>query len=249
MVDLVEQAGDGAFVVPEGLDSVELKLTVPEGRGTEVAHALGVDPLDAQIRQIYFFDTPALELNAAGVVLRARRIQAAEHDCVVKLRPIEPAGVGPAWRKRDDMTIELDVVKGKSVCSASLKAVRRPERILETLRGEKPIRKLFTKDQRAFLAAHSRFEVPWDDVVALGPIFVLKLKRVPDGFPRKVAVELWRYPDNSIVVELSTRATPDEALEVGMKARELVESLGLRVEGEQTTKTQKALRYFARAHQ
>ena len=53
MVDLVEQAGDGAFVVPEGLDSVELKLTVPEGRGTEVAHALGVDPLDAQIRQIY----------------------------------------------------------------------------------------------------------------------------------------------------------------------------------------------------
>src|SRR5213592_1957800 len=166
MVDLVEQAGDGAFVVPEGLDSVELKLTVPEGRGTEVAHALG-----------------------------ARRIQAAEHDCVVKLRPIEPAGVGPAWRKRDDMTIELDVVKGKSVCSASLKAVRRPERILETLRGEKPIRKLFTKDQRAFLDAHSRFEVPWDDVVALGPIFVLKLKRVPDGFPRKVAVELWRYPD------------------------------------------------------
>ncbi len=51
-----------------GADSVELKLTVlDEGRESAVA-ALGMDPLDAQIRQVYFFDTPDLVLEQNGLI-------------------------------------------------------------------------------------------------------------------------------------------------------------------------------------
>ena len=35
--------------------------------------ALGLDPIAAQIRQVYFFETPDLALDRAGVVVRARR--------------------------------------------------------------------------------------------------------------------------------------------------------------------------------
>ena len=52
--------------------------------------ALGLDPLDAQIRQVFFFDTPDLALDAEGVVARARRIQGKGGDSVVKLRPVVP---------------------------------------------------------------------------------------------------------------------------------------------------------------
>jgi len=38
-------------------DSVELKLTVPEFHQRTTVVALGMDPLDAQIRQVFFFDT------------------------------------------------------------------------------------------------------------------------------------------------------------------------------------------------
>ena len=55
-------------------DSVELKLTVPDPRRATV-NALGIDVLDAQIRQVFFFDTPELALNQHGVVVRARRVQ------------------------------------------------------------------------------------------------------------------------------------------------------------------------------
>ena len=71
-------------------DSIELKLTVPELAYRSTAAALGVDPLDAQIRQVFFFDTPDLTLNKAGVVARARRIQGKDSDSVVKLRPVVP---------------------------------------------------------------------------------------------------------------------------------------------------------------
>ena len=41
-------------------DSVELKATVPESHHRSTVDALGMDPLDAQIRQVFFFDTPDL---------------------------------------------------------------------------------------------------------------------------------------------------------------------------------------------
>ena len=49
-----------------------------------------MDPLEAQIRQVFFFDTPDLALNEAGVVVRARRVQGKGDDSVVKLRPVVP---------------------------------------------------------------------------------------------------------------------------------------------------------------
>ena len=58
-----------------GSDTVELKLTIPASQQRAAIRALGLDPLDAQIRQVVFFDTPDLELDRAGVVVRARRIQ------------------------------------------------------------------------------------------------------------------------------------------------------------------------------
>ncbi len=54
-------------------DSVELKLTVPAADHRTAIAGLGLDPLEAQIRQVFFFDTPELVLNAAGLVVRARR--------------------------------------------------------------------------------------------------------------------------------------------------------------------------------
>ena len=71
-------------------DSVELKLTVPTTDQRSTVAALGIDPLEAQIRQVFFFDTPDLALNEPGVVVRARRVQGKGDDSVVKLRPVVP---------------------------------------------------------------------------------------------------------------------------------------------------------------
>ena len=74
-------------------DSVELKLTVPEHDQRSAIVSLGMDPLDAQIRQVFFFDTPDLALDKLGVVVRARRIQGKGDDSIVKLRPVVPANL------------------------------------------------------------------------------------------------------------------------------------------------------------
>ena len=65
-----EQLSEMLALVKES-DSVELKLTVPEDHHRSTVIGLGMDPLDAQIRQVFFFDTPDLALDKQGVVVRA----------------------------------------------------------------------------------------------------------------------------------------------------------------------------------
>ena len=88
----------------KGADSVELKLTVLEGRRAEAARALGFDLMDAQLRQVFFFDTPDLDLDKAGVVVRARRRQNDTGDTVIKIRPVDPASLPAGLRAEPCVT-------------------------------------------------------------------------------------------------------------------------------------------------
>src|SRR5215213_9532004 len=97
-------------------DSVELKLTVPDSERRSTVDALGMDPLEAQIRQVFFFDTPDLTLNHHG---------------------------------------EVDAMPGGYVCSASFKSALASPQVRQVAAGDRAIRKLFSKEQRDFYAAHA----------------------------------------------------------------------------------------------
>jgi hypothetical protein len=112
--------------------------------------------------------------------------------------------------------------------------------------GELPLRKLFSKEQRAFYEAHAPEGVTLEDLSVLGPIFVLKSRMEPEQLGgRKLVGELWLYPDGSRVLELSTRATTEEAFQVAAEARAFLAEIGVDLSGEQETKTRKALAFFA----
>jgi hypothetical protein len=228
----------------EGADTVELKLTVPLTDGDRAATG-AFDPLGAQIRQVYFFDTRDLALSKHGVVVRARRIQRKEHDSVVKLRPVEPSALPRALHRSPNFGVEVDATPEGYVCSGSMKNTLGAMDVREAVGGTKPLRKLFSKEQRALYEAHAPEGLGFDALSILGPIFVLKLKFVPEDYDRKVVAELWLYPDFSTVLELSTKCAPTEALEVAAATEDLLLRHGLEVTGAQEPKTAKALEFFS----
>jgi hypothetical protein len=229
----------------KGADSVELKLTVPVTDRSRAGAALGVDPLDAQIRQVYFFDTPDLALNKSGLVLRARRVQRKGDDSVLKLRPVVPEELPKELRDSPNFGVEVDAMPGGYVCSGSMKRALGKTDVKDVIAGERPLRKLFSKEQRSLYAAHAPDGVELEDLPILGPIFVLKLKFAPEDFDRKLAAELWLYPDNSMILELSTKCAPTEAFQVAAEARAFLTQRGVDLSGEQETKTKKALKFFS----
>jgi hypothetical protein len=225
-------------------DSVELKLTVPDEDRRSAVTALGIDALDARIRQVFFFDTPDLALDGAGVVVRARRTQGAPDDNVVKLRPVVPAQLPEHLRERPDFVVEVDAMPGAFVCSGSFKGEARAS-VAEVAAGTQPIRKLFSKPQRAFFAEHAPDGVELDDLSVLGPVHAFKLKLTPKELGRRLAVELWLYPDGTQILELSTKCAPGHALKVAAESRKFLGGAGLDLTAEQSTKTRTALEYFS----
>ena len=228
----------------KGADSVELKLTVPDSDRRSTVRALGIDPLQAQIRQVVFFDTPALDLDRQGVVVRARRVQGELGDTVVKLRPVVPAELPGALRQDKGFGVEVDALPGGFVCSGSLKAKVDGDLVWQTIGGTRPIRKLFTKGQRALVAEHTSGDVDLDSLAVLGPIFVLKVKFVPADYARKMVAELWLYPDGSRILELSTKCLPAEAFDVAARTKAFLTERGVDLTAEQQTKTRTALNFF-----
>jgi hypothetical protein len=226
-------------------DSVELKLTVPLSERSSGAAALGVDPLDAQIRQVFFFDTPDLTLNERGLVVRARRVQKKGDDTVVKLRPVVPNELHPKLRSSPNFGVEVDAMPGGFICSGSMKRALDKPVVRNAVMGERRISKLFSKEQRSLYAAHAPEGLELDDLSILGPLSVLKLRFSPEGYERRLVAELWLYPDNSMILELSTKCLPSEALEVAATTRAFLTQRGVDLTSEQQTKTKTALEYFS----
>ncbi len=239
-----EQLGELLSLLKKA-DSVELKLTVPATNVRRLMREFGVDPLDAQMRQVVFFDTPDLRLYEAGVVVRARRVHGVGDDSTVKLRPVVPDQLSPALRSSPSFGVEVDAMPGGFVCSGSMVNDMGPAEVREVILGDKPIKKLFTKEQRSFYEAHAPAGLDLNQLSALGPIMVFKLKWKPKDFPRRVVGELWQYPDGSRILELSTKCTPSEMFQAAAESRAFLSANGVETGGEQTTKTRTALAFFS----
>jgi hypothetical protein len=228
----------------KGADSVELKLTVPAESHRATIDGLGLDPVEAQPRQVFFFDTPNLDLDKAGVVVRARRIAGGKADTVVKLRPVDPATLPPSLRQNASFNVEVDVLPGGFVCSGSFKGRSTGAEVRDAVQGTRPLRKIFPKEQRAFFAEHAPEGLELDALVPLGPTFVLKGAFVPPELGRRLVAEMWLYPDGSRILELSTKCLPGEAFQVAGEARAYLVAHGVTLGGAQQTKTRTALQYF-----
>jgi hypothetical protein len=149
-------------------------------------------------------------------------------------------------RKSKDFVVEVDAMPGGFVCSGTLKQKLPPEAVARSVRGKSRLRKLFSPEQRAFFETHAPAGAQLDDLAVLGPIFVLKLPFMPEGFGRRIVAELWLYPDGSRILELSTKCKPSEAFQVAAESRAFLAERGVELGGEQQTKTKTALRFFAR---
>ena len=241
-----DQLGELLALVDDA-DSVELKLTVPEADQRSAVEALGMDPLDAQIRQVFFFDTPDLALYKKGVVARARRVQKKGDDSVVKLRPVVPSRASDDLRQSPNMVRRGRRDARRFRVLGVHEAHPRHHRRASGRQGRaQAAQAVLEGAARVLRRARARRESSSTTSEILGPINVLKLKFAPAGYDRRMVAELWMYPDYTRILELSTKCAPGEAFDVAARARAFLAEQGVDVTGEQQTKTRTALEFFAR---
>ncbi|MGH8952164.1 MAG: adenylate cyclase [Acidimicrobiia bacterium] len=226
-------------------DDVELKLTVPDSDIRSTSESLGFDPLESEIRQVVFFDTPDLELFRAGVVVRARRIQGGGGDTVVKLRPVRREQLAAGSLAMSPVGVEIDAMPGGFVCSASMKGTSTAKDVQRVIAGSAKLKSILSRDQRDFYKRHAPPDSKLNSLATLGPINILKLKFRPVDLARKMVAELWMYPNGSRLLELSTKCAPSDAIEVAAETRKYLLRRGVDLTGGQAPKTKRALEHFA----
>lgn len=225
--------------------SIEIKVSVPMKAHFGLGKAFGFDPVEAEPRQVYFFDTADQTLNRAGLIVRARRRQGGGGDTVIKLRPVDPATIDAELRRSEDFKIEVDAMPGGTfVCSASYKGASTGQEVRDVVEGRKPIRSLFSKEQLAFYKAHAPRNINLDRLLIQGPILLLRVKHKAKEFPRGITVELWLWPDGKHILEISTKSAPAEAFQAAVEFRQYLEDHGIDLSAPQETKTRTAMDKF-----
>jgi hypothetical protein len=243
-VELPRRQMDDVIRLLKDVDSVELKLVAPLHTHRATIGKLGLDPIEAEVRQVYFFDTPNLDLNKAGIVVRARRIQGGSGDTVIKLRPVDPAAVDKELRRSESFKTEVDVVPGGFVCSGSFKGRCTAQEVREAVGGKLPLDSLFSKEQRAFYRAHAPKGIVLRTLATFGPTFVLKVRQWAKQLDRRLVVEMWLFPDGSRNLEISTKARPAEAFQVAQDLKAYFRDVGIELTGDQQTKTRAAMEFY-----
>ncbi|WP_141015338.1 adenylate cyclase [Nocardioides sambongensis] len=239
-----ERLGELLGLLPD-VDSVELKLTVPDADHRRVLDGLGIDALDAELRQVAFIDTPDLRLSGVGLVVRARRTQRKAGDVAVKLRPMLPADVPEDLRGIDGFKVEIDASPQGFTCSCSLTVAAHDHKVRALYGEQGRLAKLLSATQRKVLDDHLPAGVALADLRVLGPLTLLKAKFEPEGLARKMVAELWFLPDGSRILELSTKAPPRIAFQAAAETKVFLAGRGIDLAAPQDTKTRTAMRALA----
>jgi hypothetical protein len=229
------------------MDAVEIKLTIRPDQELLAERAMQVNEDNAEVRLIYFYDTPGLDLFKAGVVLRARLLKGDDDDSTVKFRAVDVASVQQNWQETKGFKLEADWCGDRVVHSASLTTLQNRNEIDEVAAGKRPIGKLFSRDQERFLSQVYTNPLDLTELRVFGPVRVLRWKPEQETFPHELTLEEWRLPNGEDLVEVSIKVGPKEARQAREDFDAHLKSLGLNPEGSsQEAKTCTALEYFTR---
>jgi len=246
MASGVETRGQVARTMA-GAEGVEIKATIPEKQVELALKAYGLS-LDEYERYIYFFDTPDLELFAAGVIARARRIVGAQHDSTIKFRPVDPDAVPAFWRKYSGFKIEADCSEKGVVKSASLTMPVAKGLIKRVAAGKNPIANLFTEEQLLFLLSLASKKIDYARVVVMGPMRAWRWKYNDPGLPWPITAELWQRHDRAQLFEVSIKVPVPQAAAASAGFMAFLAKVGAERDDGQQAKTRWALERSAEQH-
>ena len=234
---------DRMFSLVREVGQVELKFTVAEESHDAVRALLGVGV--ERVRNVYYLDTPDLMLRRHGVLVRVRGGER-PNDSVVKLRPIDPERVPVAMRRCEDFSVEVDVTPDSFVCSGALKQRLSRSSVERAVEGRSRLRTLFSDDQILLMDSRLSGRVAVDELDTLGPVEVHRT-RPRDGEPGDgLELQEWMYPDDSRLLEVSTRCTSTDLLRTALDAKALLDLHRITQSGPCPTKADTTLDYFTR---
>jgi uncharacterized protein YjbK len=219
-----------------GPSKFEFKVTVLPEQVHLVRAQLEKQGAGMRLREVYFYDTPGLELKDRKLFLRARTTEGEKPDSTVKLRPLQQPEIPKDW-KDVDYRYESDVIGDEDIPSLKLD---RPEGEIDKHDVGGEAKTLFDKDQRDLV------EIDWDELKPFGPVHAHLWELEYDALPKELSVEEWTVPGGPHFIELSFKVKANEKAAAKQAFHALLDGLGINPKGDPDPKTTRVLEFFAK---
>ena len=221
-------------------------MSVADADRRSAVAALDLDPLAADLVQVWFFDTPDLDLNASGVIVRARRTRARD-DTTVKLRPVVPDDLPKGLRARSGFGVEIDAMPGRLRVLGAAEARSSSRARCGEGDARRQVRRASSSASAARVlravrpgrADPRRRASPSDRSPSL------KLKFTPQGFDRAHGRRAVDLPGRLAHPRAVDQVRARRGVRRRRVQRAFLEGRGIDLTGVQQTKTKTALDYFA----
>jgi hypothetical protein len=189
--------------------------------------------------QIYFYDTPKLDLLAEGLILRIR--QGADSDFTVKLRPASEHQFSARATGKEGFKCEGEVIDGVERPSYSMQS----EFVTSTVpQSGNELVPLLSKGQRQLLKT-SGIVVDWANVHRVIDIQSTSWSVPAQASFEKLSLELWEWP-NGKSLEISTKVLPDAGSNAYGELKNVANRNHLELSSDQRAKTATALQSVAK---
>lgn len=185
---------------------------------------LGLDLLDARLRQVHFFDTGDVSLARRRICVWLARTQRAAATAGVTLCPPVSEDLPDQAR---GFRIEIDAVPGGYQWAAAMRSTVDDVDARAAIAGRYSVGKLFTKRQRALFASPTSESIQHESLALLGSITVFRMRFAPTRSSRSYVADLWTYPNGSRVLELTTKCDLAAVFEVAAETRALLDAHGI----------------------
>jgi hypothetical protein len=233
----VEPSGGVAPPIdPTAGETVEVKLELADA--SAALATLGLSDGDADATQaVWFYETSALALFDAGVILRARKIHSGADDATVKARPMLPDETPPGWLALAGSKCEVDETTANAASSCSLTTTPAKGAIDDVASGAAAIGSLYDPDQLVFLGSLDA-GVSIDALATFGPI------AATEWTTGSLALERWDLPNGTQLLEASFRVAHADAASGLAALVTWATANALAIAPDQSDKTGTALRSF-----
>jgi hypothetical protein len=170
---------------------VEYKFLVDKDSWKKAGKFFDID--QAKDRKVYFFDTEDRKLYSDNLIIRLR-LSKKRNDFTIKIRPLDREQVDESWLSLLGFKCEFDVGIKKTNSSCSLRTEVLETTAQQVIAGGRPISDLMSVTQLIYIQMYWDGQIPWEQLITLGPIDTKKVKKLEDAF-EEITLEVWKVEE------------------------------------------------------
>lgn len=237
-ISAATSAQDRLSLTPAVDAAAEVQINVCEPAPKIVA-GLGLKPVRETPTEIWYFDTPALELLAHGRILRLR-LAGGRSDLTLKIANQSCGAIERAIPEGEGKC-EYDLHGEKFAGALSLSRGLDSKQADRLRSGAEPFAGTLTATQHRFLQKPGLGSLP-DGIAPIGPARVMSYRRGKSLFE----VEMWTLPRGESFIEISQKARYADAMKVRAALERELATAGLAMCKDQGSQAAEKLRLLVR---